>query len=165
MFELEIDCDQPVEDFYRELNLLAGGLLSSEADPVAGMANLSSFLFQVLPNINWAGFYIVREGQLVLGPFHGKPACTRIPLGRGVCGTAAADNCVVRVADVEQFAGHIACDAASRSEIVLPVVCGGQVVAVLDIDSPIPERFSVEDENGLTPLVALIEEYLNLEVL
>ncbi|MCL6271345.1 GAF domain-containing protein [Sansalvadorimonas sp. 2012CJ34-2] len=159
---MEIDANQPVQGFYSELNQLAGGLLSSEADPIAGMANLSSFLYQVMQDINWAGFYIVRDGQLVLGPFHGKPACTRIPLGKGVCGTAAGDNRIVRVADVGEFPGHIACDAASRSEIVLPVTYAGQVVAVLDIDSPIACRFSEEDEGGLAALVKLVEEHLDL---
>ncbi|WP_281647485.1 GAF domain-containing protein [Parendozoicomonas sp. Alg238-R29] len=166
MFSIEINQDQPVSDFYHELNQLAEGLLSAEADPIAGMANLSSFLFQVLPDINWAGFYLVKGGeQLVLGPFHGQPACTRIPLGRGVCGTAASENKIQRIADVDAFSGHIACDAASQSEIVLPLVCGEQVVAVLDIDSPIKNRFTEGDEAGLCRLVELIQDNLHLSKL
>ena len=162
MFSIEINQDQPVAGFYHELNQLAEGLISAEADPIAGMANLSSFLFHVLPNINWAGFYLVKDEELVLGPFHGQPACTRIPLGRGVCGTAASENTIQRIADVDAFPGHIACDAASQSEIVLPLICDGKVVGVLDIDSPIKERFSEEDEKGLSRLVELIQNGLHL---
>ncbi len=162
MFAIEIDQDQPIEGFYKELNQLAEGLLSSEPDPIAGMANLSSFLFQVLPRVNWCGFYIVKGDELVLGPFHGQPACTRIPMGRGVCGTAAAESRILRVDDVDAFGGHIACDAASQSEIVLPLVHEGRVVAVLDIDSPEKTRFSEGDESGLKVLVELICQYLKL---
>ena len=165
MFSVEISCDQPVADFYRELNQLAGGLLSSEQDPIAGMANLSSFLFHTLPEVNWAGFYILRQDQLVLGPFCGKPACTRIPLNRGVCGTAAGENRVLRIENVDTFGGHISCDSASKSEIVLPVVVADKVVAVLDIDSPTVGRFSQEDEVGLVELVALIRQNLQLDLL
>ena len=165
MFSVEIDSNQPVENFYHELNQMAGGLLSSEPDPIAGMANLSSFLFHVMPDVNWAGFYIIRSGMLVLGPFSGKPACTRIPLGRGVCGTAAAENRVLRVADVGQFDGHIACDSASNSEIVLPVTVDGKVVAVLDIDSPVCQRFGEADEQALVELVNQVKRHLQLELL
>ena len=162
MFSIEINQDQPKSAFYHELNQLAEGLISAEADPIAGMANLSSLLFNVLGDVNWAGFYLMKEEQLVLGPFHGQPACTRIPLGRGVCGTAASENAVQCIADVDSFQGHIACDAASQSEIVLPLLHDGKVVGVLDIDSPIKERFSEEDEQGLIRLVELIQDGLHL---
>ena len=162
MFAVEINQDQPVADFYAELNQLAEGLLSAESDPIAGMANLSSFLFQVLPEVNWCGFYLLKGEELVLGPFHGQPACTRIPLGSGVCGTSAGEGRIVRVADVDAFDGHIACDANSQSEIVLPLISGGRVVAVLDIDSPIKNRFSTGDEAGLVVLIGLICRYLRL---
>ena len=129
----------------------ARGLLSVHRDRVANAANLSALLFMSLPDINWAGFYFLSEGQLVLGPFQGKPACVSIPLGKGVCGAAAASRSTRRVADVHAFAGHIACDAASRSEIVVPLVKDEQLIGVLDIDSPLLGRFSDEDQ-------ALIEE-------
>ncbi len=161
MFAIKIDASLPKAEFYKELNQLAGGLLSSEADPTAGMANLSSLLFQVLPAINWSGFYILRGEQLVLGPFHGQPACTRIPLGHGVCGVAAQEKRVVRVDDVDEFPGHIACDAASSSEIVLPILIGGELKAVMDIDSPIAQRFTEEDEEGLKALCELVIKYLD----
>ncbi|MTI12030.1 GAF domain-containing protein [Sansalvadorimonas verongulae] len=162
MFSIEIDRNQPASAFYHEFNQLAEGLISAEADPIAGMANLSSLLFNVLDDVNWAGFYLMQEEQLVLGPFHGQPACTRIPLGRGVCGTAASENAIQRIADVDAFPGHISCDAASQSEIVLPLLHDGKVVAVLDIDSPVKERFTEEDEKGLIRLVELIQDGLHL---
>ncbi|CAM3706742.1 GAF domain-containing protein [Parendozoicomonas haliclonae] len=165
MFAFEIDKDQPVADFYHELNLMADGLLSSEANPVAGMANLASLLFHTLPDINWAGFYIMRDGELVLGPFHGLPACTRIPVGKGVCGTAVAEKKVMLVEDVDAFPGHIACDSASRSEIVLPISINGQVVAVLDIDSPEPARFTSDDQKGLEVTVEHVQKHLRLSEL
>lgn len=165
MFVIEINQDQPIADFYHELHLLVEGLLSAEAEPIAGMANLASLLFHALPDINWSGFYIMRDVHLVLGPFHGLPACTRIPVGRGVCGTAAEQNKVMLVDDVDAFPGHIACDAASRSEIVLPISYQGKVVAVLDIDSPTPGRFTRGDQEGLEKVVSLLERYLTLEKL
>jgi len=123
-------------------------------------ANASALLWQTLPAINWAGFYTVRGGALVLGPFQGKPACIRIEAGRGVCGTALQQNRVLRVADVHCFPGHIACDCASNAEIVLPVCCSGAVAAVLDIDSPQPGRFTPEDEAGLRRFVQVLEQYV-----
>ena len=127
----------------------AQALLSGQRDAVANAANLSALLFYSLEHVNWAGFYFLRGSQLVVGPFQGKPACVTIPLGRGVCGTAAATRQVQRVADVHDFAGHIACDADSRSEIVLPLVHEGRLLGVLDLDSPLPARFSDEDERVL----------------
>ncbi|QLE85376.1 GAF domain-containing protein [Shewanella sp. Scap07] len=135
-------------------------LLAGEDDFVAAMANFSALVNDNLDDINWAGFYIFKQDQLVLGPFQGKVACTRIPMGRGVCGTAAAENRTLRIADVHGFDGHIACDAASNSEIVIPVRRDNQVIAVLDIDSPSLDRFSETDQIGLEKLVNSFEKTL-----
>ena len=131
-----------------------------EADPyfIPVMANASALLWEELDEINWAGFYIVRDGQLVLGPFQGKTACIHIQKGKGVCGTAWEKDSIMVVRDVHEFEGHIACDAASRSEIVVPIHSGAQVVAVLDIDSPITDRFSEDDKSGLIEFARIIEE-------
>lgn len=126
------------------------------------LSNVSALLWDALPDLNWAGFYLMRDGRLVLGPFQGKVACIHIAVGKGVCGTAVAEDRVQRVPDVHQFPGHIACDSASNSEIVLPLHRNGQVVGVLDIDSPLPDRFSPEDEAGLRKAVGEIEENLLL---
>ncbi|CDQ50168.1 putative uncharacterized protein [Vibrio anguillarum] len=126
---------------YRRLTKQAVALVESETDLIANLANLSALFNMELENLNWVGFYLIKEEQLVLGPFQGKPACVRIPLGKGVCGTAAATNRIQRVYDVHEFAGHIACDAASNSELVVPFSINGQVVGVLDIDSPTIGRF------------------------
>lgn len=128
--------------------------------PVANLANASALLWQALPNINWVGFYLVQGGRLVLGPFQGKPACIEIPLGRGVCGRAAAEDRLLLVPDVHAFPGHIACDEASRSELVLPLHAGGAVAGVLDIDSPLPGRFTQADAEGLGLLAPLLEGLL-----
>jgi len=133
----------------------ARGLLSGYRDRIANAANLSALLFLELPDINWVGFYFLREGKLVLGPFQGKPACVTIPLGAGVCGTAAATRTTQRVADVHSFAGHIACDINSRSEIVVPLVRHERLIGVLDIDSPIANRFSVEDQKLIEEIVGI----------
>ena len=146
--------------FYESLNRQALALLEGEDDLVAAMANFSALLKDNLTELNWVGFYVMRGEQLVLGPFQGKVACTRIPMGKGVCGTAALANQTQRVADVHQFDGHIACDAASNSEIVIPVRANGQVIAVLDIDSPIFDRFDEEDQKGLELLVKSFENCL-----
>lgn len=146
--------------FYESLNRQALALLEREDDLVAAMANFSALLNDNLTELNWVGFYVMRGEQLVLGPFQGKVACTRIPLGKGVCGTAAFTNQTQRVADVHQFDGHIACDSASNSEIVVPVCAQGNVVAVLDIDSPIFDRFDEEDQKGLELLVKSFENCL-----
>ncbi|MCR5249919.1 MAG: GAF domain-containing protein [Lachnospiraceae bacterium] len=121
-------------------------------------ANLSALLFDSLEELNWAGFYLMRNGELQLGPFQGKPACMRIPVGKGVCGTAVKEKRIQRVADVHAFPGHIACDSASASEIVLPLFRDGEVFGVLDIDSPVKDRFDEKDEEGLRRIAALIEE-------
>lgn len=131
----------------------ARALMSVTRDPIANAANLSALLYQELEQVNWAGFYLLRGERLVLGPFQGLPACVDIPLGAGVCGTAAALGVIQRVADVHAFDGHIACDANSESEIVLPLVSQGRVIGVLDIDSPVRDRFGEADEAGLQTLV------------
>lgn len=132
-----------------ELTAQASALLSGQQDLVANAANLSSLLFHALHDVNWVGFYFLKEGGLMVGPFQGRPACVAIPLGKGVCGTAAQTRKVIRVADVHAFEGHIACDIASRSEIVLPLVRRDELIGVLDLDSPVKNRFSEEDQRVL----------------
>ena len=139
---------------YAQLLGSARALLEGERDLIANAANLSALLFHSLPDLNWAGFYLLKGGELVLGPFQGKPACVRIALGRGVCGTAAQQRRTVVVPDVHAFPGHIACDSASNSEVVVPVVQGGRVIGVLDLDSPHAGRFDHEDAAGLEAIVA-----------
>ncbi len=148
-------------DFYRTLVAQAKALIEDEPDLIANMANLSALLFQQMPDLNWSGFYILRDEVLVLGPFQGKPACVRIPVGKGVCGTAVATGEIQLVKDVHEFPGHIACDAASNSEIVLPVRLAGQIIAVLDIDSPSLARFDQADRQGLADLVQVFEQHLD----
>lgn len=138
----------------------AAALIEHETDLIANMANLSALIFNNLPDLNWAGFYIVRNDELVLGPFQGQVACVRIPKGKGVCGTAMATGEVQLVKDVHQFPGHIACDAASNSEIVLPIKHNNQIIAVLDIDSPSLARFDESDKTGLLKLVDVLENRL-----
>ena len=140
---------------YRELGLQARGLFEGERDRIANAANLAALIYGGLDDLNWSGFYFLKGGELVLGPFQGKPACVRIALGKGVCGTAAARRQTLIVADVENFPGHIACDAASRSEIVVPLICGDAIVGVLDVDAPVPGRFDEEDRAGLESLAGL----------
>ena len=135
-------------------------LAEAEGWYVPLMANASALLYETLADVNWAGFYLVRKNELVLGPFQGKTACIRIARGRGVCGTAWAEGRTVRVEDVHQFPGHIACDSASNSEIVIPLHSGGRVRAVLDIDSPLFSRFSARDQEGLETFARVLEEYL-----
>ena len=132
----------------------ARALFEDERDLTANAANLASLVFHTLPDLNWAGFYWLKGGELVLGPFQGKPACVRIALGKGVCGTAAQARRSIVVPDVHAFPGHIACDSASRSEVVVPVISGGSVVGVLDLDSPLPARFDEADARALEALVA-----------
>jgi GAF domain-containing protein len=142
-------------EIYRELALQARGLFEGERDWLANAANLASLIFGGLDDLNWSGFYLMKNGELVLGPFQGKPACVRIALGKGVCGTAAERRETLVVADVEEFPGHIACDVASRSEIVVPLVKDGRLIGVLDLDAPIPARFDTEDRAGLEALAKL----------
>lgn len=141
---------------YVDILSAADALTADEPDAVANMANLSALIWHYLPDLNWAGFYRMVGDELVLGPFQGKPACIRIPLGRGVCGTAAATRTTQLVEDVHAFPGHIACDAASASEIVVPIVHDGRLIGVLDLDSPVAARFDSADARGLEALVARI---------
>lgn len=134
----------------------AASMIETEPHYVAALSNLSALIYGSMDRLNWAGFYMMDKGSLLVGPFQGRPACIRIEIGKGVCGTAVKEKKIQRVADVHAFPGHIACDAASRSEIVLPIRSGGRIVGVLDIDSPEPERFSEEDEKGLALLADLI---------
>ncbi len=143
---------------YRDMLAALDALTDGEADGIANMANASALIWQYLPDLNWAGFYRVVDGELVLGPFQGKAACIRIPLGKGVCGTAAVTRQTQCVADVHAFPGHIACDAASRSELVVPLVRDGVVLGVLDLDSPVPDRFDVADAAGCEALAALLAQ-------
>lgn len=139
----------------------ARALLAGQSDAVANAANLSALIYLSLRDVNWAGFYFYRDGRLLVGPFQGRPACVEIPLGKGVCGTAAETREVQRVADVHAFEGHIACDAASRSEIVLPLVRDGELIGVLDIDSPVPNRFGPEDERVLREVAEVYVESIS----
>ena len=150
-------------DAYRELLGQLAALFAGERDGIANAANMSALLFAALPNLNWAGFYFLREHELVLGPFQGKIACVRIPMGRGVCGTAAERRETVIVADVNAFPGHIACDAASRSEIVVPLIQHGQLKGVLDLDSAELARFDAQDREGLNAAADLLLQSSDLE--
>ena len=145
---------------YRDLHAAMDAVTAGEPDAVANMANAAALLWQYLPDLNWAGFYRLVAGELVLGPFQGKVACIRIALGAGVCGTAAATRATQLVADVHAFPGHIACDAASRSELVVPIMAheigGGRLIGVLDLDSPVPARFDAADAAGCEALAALL---------
>ena len=146
---------------YRDLLSAVEGLTAGEPDSVANMANVAALIWETLPDLNWAGFYRNVDGELVLGPFQGRPACIRIPFGQGVCGAAAQTLQVQRVEDVHAFPGHIACDAASASELVVPIVgADGKLIAVLDLDSPSPARFTEEDEAGCVAVCALLAKIL-----
>ncbi len=152
MYDFKIDAaDKPA--LYRELIGAADALTDGEPDAVANMANVAALLWETLPELNWAGFYRNVDGELVLGPFQGRPACIRIPFGKGVCGTAAATRAVQRIEDVDLFLGHIACDSASASELVVPIMNGDRLVGVLDLDSPRRGRFDKEDEEGCLELI------------
>jgi L-methionine (R)-S-oxide reductase len=145
---------------YEDLAVQIDGLLAGETDVTANLANAAAAIFHVLPALNWAGFYLLRGSELVLGPFQGKPACVRIPVGKGVCGTAAAAHRSVVVPDVHAFPGHIACDSASQSELVVPLIHGGTLIGVLDLDSPLLARFDALDQAGCEALVAVIVRHL-----
>ena len=146
-------------DLYRDLAAQLKALLAGEPNRIANAANLAALLYHGLPDLNWAGFYFRQRDELVLGPFQGKPACVRIPLGTGVCGTAASRGATVLVRDVHDFPGHIACDPASRSELVVPLIEAGEVSGVLDLDSPLLGRFDQIDQHGCEQLVALFAEH------
>lgn len=150
---------------YEQLAAQLHGLLAGEADPIANAANTAALIFDALPEVSWAGFYFVRGGELIVGPFQGKPACVRIALGRGVCGAAAARRETLIVPDVNAFPGHIACDAASQSEVVVPLIAADRVVGVLDLDSARLGRFDEVDARGLERLAALFLQASRLEAL
>ena len=154
-FELKHPTATDKAGVYAELALQAQGLLAGERDAIANAANLAALIWHGVPDLNWAGFYFARDGELVLGPFQGKPACVRIAFGRGVCGTAASTRATQLVADVHAFPGHIACDAASNSEIVVPLLRGAEVLGVLDLDSPSRGRFDEDDRVGLERLAEI----------
>lgn len=160
MFELKTHDTTNKASLYATLHEELQALLHGEPDLIANAANFSSLLFHTLPDLNWAGVYLLKEGELVLGPFQGKPACVRIALGRGVCGTAAARRESVVVADVNAFPGHIACDSASRSELVVPIIKDQALLGVLDLDSPSVGRFDDSDRAGCEALVAVLVDAL-----
>jgi GAF domain-containing protein len=157
MFQAAAIVPDSKPELYRELALQLSGLFDGERDRIANAANMSALLWQMLPNLNWAGFYFLDSAGtgLVVGPFQGRPACVRIAIGRGVCGTAVAERRSIIVPDVDAFPGHIACDAASRSELVIPLVKNGSIIGVLDLDSPSLARFDDEDRAGLEAAVKL----------
>jgi L-methionine (R)-S-oxide reductase len=163
MFDFKTEATSKADQWADVLSA-AKAVTSGEPDPVANMANVSAILFYMLPDLNWAGFYRMVDGELVLGPFQGKAACIRIPLGKGVCGAAAATGITQLVEDVHAFAGHIACDAESRSELVVPLIHEGQVIGVIDLDSPTPARFDADDAKGCEVLAALIGSNLRQAV-
>jgi L-methionine (R)-S-oxide reductase len=158
MYEFSIDTNAPKSEMYRELVRSADALTRGETDGIANMSNIAALLWEFLPDVNWTGFYRVVDGELVLGPFQGKAACIRIPFGRGVCGAAAQTGETQLVEDVHAFPGHIACDANSASELVVPVLRDGQVIAVVDLDSPSRGRFDDDDVLGIQSLVAIIAD-------
>ena len=158
-YDFRIDAaDKPT--MYRDLASAVQGLVSGEPDAIANMANAAAVIFETLPDVNWVGFYRNIDGELVLGPFQGRPACIRIKFGEGVCGVAAQTRQVQRVEDVHAFPGHIACDSASNSEIVVPLIRDGELLGVLDIDSPKHARFSEEDEAGVVKLGGILARVL-----
>ena len=156
MHESHIDSTQPKPALYREIVKELSALIAGERDFIANLANASALLYHCLPDLNWAGFYLLKQRELVVGPFQGKPACVRIAIGKGVCGTAAERRETVIVRDVHEFPGHIACDAASNSEIVVPMVKNGELIGVLDLDSPKLARFDEQDREGLEKFVAAL---------
>lgn len=156
MHQSHIDATQPKSVLYRQLAEELRGLLAGERDWIANLANSAALIYHSLPDLNWAGFYLLKDGELVVGPFQGKPACVRIAIGKGVCGTAAAQRKTQVVRDVHEFPGHIACDAASNSEIVVPMIRNGELIGVLDLDSPNLARFDEEDRAGLEQFVTVL---------
>ena len=159
MYDFKIDADDKAI-MYRDLAFALEGLVAGETDAIANMANASGLIYETLPDVNWVGFYRNVGGELVLGPFQGRPACIRIKFGEGVCGVAAETRQVQRIEDVHSFPGHIACDSASNSEIVVPLIRDGELLGVLDIDSPKTARFSEEDEAGCLRLGGILSRIL-----
>lgn len=158
MYEFSIDTAAPKHELYREMLHSADALTAGEPDAVANMANIAALLWEYLPDVNWTGFYRVIDGELVLGPFQGKAACIRINFGEGVCGTAAATGETQLVKDVHAFPGHIACDANSASELVVPIKRDGKIIAVIDLDSPSLNRFGADDAIGIEALALMLAD-------
>ena len=158
MYEFAINASAPKSELYRDLVSAADAITSGEPDTVANMANIAALLWEYQPDVNWTGFYRMLDGELVLGPFQGKAACIRIPLGKGVCGTAASTGETQLVEDVHAFPGHIACDANSASELVVPVKRDGTVIAVIDLDSPSLNRFDADDAAGIETLAKILSD-------
>ena len=156
MHESHVDRTLPKAKLYEQLCAELEALIAGETDWIANLANAAALLYHALPDINWSGFYLLKGDVLIVGPFQGKPACVRILLGRGVCGSAAVQRATIVVPNVHEFAGHIACDSASNSEIVVPMIKGDALLGVLDIDSPMFERFDAEDQSGLERFVAVL---------
>ena len=156
MFETHVDTTLSKPQMYAELARTLHALIDGESDWIANLANASALLYQSLPDLNWAGFYLLKNDELVVGPFQGKPACVRIAMGKGVCGTAAARRETIIVPNVHEFPGHIACDSASNSEIVVPLIRDGALIGVLDLDSPKLERFDAADREGLERFVTVL---------
>jgi GAF domain-containing protein len=154
------DTPESKQAMFDDLRSMLKGMVDGESDLIANTANFSALVFNSMPDLNWAGFYLLKQDELVLGPFQGKPACIRIKRGRGVCGTALATATTQLVPDVHAFPGHIACDAASRSELVVPVFAKGEVIGVFDLDSPLPNRFDQVDADGIQSLVKILEATL-----
>lgn len=157
MKELSNAYPEDKQEAYQLLQAQLKALIEDEKELIPNLANASALLNEGLTRINWVGFYLIKNKELLLGPFQGKPACIHIPIGKGVCGTAVSTDQTQRIADVHQFPGHIACDSASRSEIVIPIHHGGQIVGVLDIDSPVLDRFDEVDQEGLETIVQILE--------
>lgn len=155
MFSFDVNASDK-SSLYGDLAAAIDAITAGEPDAIANMANVAALIWEYVPDLNWAGFYRLAGDELVLGPFQGKAACIRISLGKGVCGTAAAERATQLVADVHAFPGHIACDAASASEIVVPLLADGQLIGVLDLDSPVPGRFDTDDQAGLERIAALL---------
>lgn len=161
MFHFDNAQVQDKKAFYQQVNTYLESMIRDEPDWLAGIANASALLYQMMSDINWAGFYLYKSGELVLGPFQGKPACIRISVGKGVCGSAAQTGQIQVVPDVHLFPGHIACDSASQSEIVLPILLNQRLIGVLDIDSPVKARFDQEDADGLTQFINTLNRFLD----
>lgn len=160
MHELTVPATAGKPEFYAELRSQLAALLQGETDLIANTANMASLLYHTLPDVNWVGFYLLKNGELVLGPFHGRPACVRIAMGKGVCGTAAEERKSLVVEDVHEFPGHIACDIASRSELVVPLITEDGLLGVLDLDSPLPGRFDEADRIGCESLAETLLQSL-----
>lgn len=160
MYRLKPTDNMTSDEVYDYIRELISQQILDESDPIANMSNISAILMNTLRDLNWAGFYLMKENVLVLGPFQGLPACNRIKVGEGVCGSAISEKQSMLVEDVESFPGHIACDSASKSELVVPIILNDVVVGVLDLDSPIKNRFTIEDKENLEEIISQIGRYL-----